>query len=264
MQADIDQEFLEFMNEDGIKMFFPPPRRHELEIIEGNLAFANNLSFIEYVQNPTAVFWFLINYLKMTDQGMIKLFRNQEENVDTVDQIIEDYFQYKHTRIDKNKVILRQNLLSFQKKKLQLTKRIFFEGGKRPATQASKPVVMEEEDLFADIPIKNKKNRLSDEESKRTEDTKMTSSQLFSVDKIEHSLHITTWQCVLHIIDVLENKIQTEAKTDQKEKVEFLYKTFTKAIFYNQIKLNDKIINAQRPMSQELIHEELEHQIMIE
>lgn len=94
-------------------MFFPPPRRHELEVIEANLSFANNLSFIEFVHNPTAVFWFLINFIKMMEQGLIKLFKTQDDTVDTLDIIINDYFQYKQTKIDKNKLILRQNLLSF-------------------------------------------------------------------------------------------------------------------------------------------------------
>lgn len=91
---------------------------------------------------------------------------------------------------------------------------------------------MDEEDLFADIPMK-KGRVFSDEESKRTEDTKFASNIQQTIDQCENSLYITSWQCILHIIDILENKIQNEAKTDVKLKTEFLYKTFTKAIFYN-------------------------------
>ena len=61
---DADQEFYEFITDDGCKMFFPPPRRHELEIIEKHLSHGNNLCFIDSVENPTAVFWYLINFIK--------------------------------------------------------------------------------------------------------------------------------------------------------------------------------------------------------
>lgn len=176
-KTDYEHEFYEFIGEESAQMFFPPPRRHELEVIEANLSFANNLSFIEFVHNPTAVFWFLINFIKMMEQGLIKLFQVHDENVDTLDIIINDYFQYKQTKIDKNKLILRQNLLSFQKKKLEITKRIFFDQGKQAQDRQSPKengVQMEEEDLFADIPMKKGRVFSDEEESKRTQDTKFT------------------------------------------------------------------------------------------
>ena len=54
-------------------MFFPPPRRHELEIIEKHLSCGNNLCFIDTVENPTAVFWFLISYLKNMGQSLVNI-----------------------------------------------------------------------------------------------------------------------------------------------------------------------------------------------
>ena len=64
---DNDYEFYEFVADDGSKMFFPPPRRHELEIIEKNISLLNNNSYINDIKNPTAIFWFLINLIKNWD-----------------------------------------------------------------------------------------------------------------------------------------------------------------------------------------------------
>lgn len=38
---------------------------------------------------------------------------------------------------------------------------------------------------------------------------------------------------MLHIIDIIETRIKQTTKKDSKEKVEYLFKIFTKAIFYN-------------------------------
>lgn len=54
-------------------MFFPPPRRHELEIIEKHMAIGNNPAFLESVNNPTVVFWFLINIIKNMDHSLIQM-----------------------------------------------------------------------------------------------------------------------------------------------------------------------------------------------
>jgi len=50
--------------EDNCKMFLPPPRRHELEIIEKHLSLCNNLDFINKVHNPPAIYQYLISLVK--------------------------------------------------------------------------------------------------------------------------------------------------------------------------------------------------------
>jgi len=85
-------------------MFFHPPRRHEIEIIEIHIANGNNLSFIDDVKNPTAVFWYLICFLKNIDEDLVGGFSD----------IIQNYDSYKLTKHDINKIIKRQNIFRFQ------------------------------------------------------------------------------------------------------------------------------------------------------
>ena len=68
---DVNAEFYEFVSEDGCKMFFPPPRRHELEIIEKHISIGHNPAFLESVHNPTVVFWFLINLIKNMEHSLM-------------------------------------------------------------------------------------------------------------------------------------------------------------------------------------------------
>ena len=49
---------------ENCKMFLPPPRRHELDIIEKHIALCNNLEFISKVQNPSVVYQYLISLIK--------------------------------------------------------------------------------------------------------------------------------------------------------------------------------------------------------
>ena len=70
---DSNADFYEFVSEDGCKMFFPPPRRHELEIIEKHMSIGNNPAFLEQVNNPTVVFWFLISIIKNMDHSLIDM-----------------------------------------------------------------------------------------------------------------------------------------------------------------------------------------------
>lgn len=52
------------------------------------------------------------------------------------------------------------------------------------------------------------------------------------IKKSSHDLWVSTWQCVLHIIDMLEALISTEIK-NHKLKNEYLYEVITEAIFFN-------------------------------
>ena len=49
-------------------------------------------------------------------------------------------------------------------------------------------------------------------------------------ETIEHSLFVSTWECILHIISILELRISQQSRKSV-PKIEFLYKSFAKSIF---------------------------------
>ena len=93
-------------------MFFHPPRRHEIEIVEMHLSHGNNLNFIDDVKNPTAIFWYLICFLKNIDTDLVGAFK----------ELIDEWHEYVPTKNDVNKIIYRQNLDKFHQTKLHKTK----------------------------------------------------------------------------------------------------------------------------------------------
>ena len=62
--SDKEGVLYEFVTDDNTSMFFPPPRRHELEIIEKHLSLAGNIEFLSTVKNPSAIFWFVVIAIK--------------------------------------------------------------------------------------------------------------------------------------------------------------------------------------------------------
>ena len=54
----------------SLECFFYPPSSHEIEIIEAHIANANNLSFLDSVLNPPAIFWYMIHYLKNIENDL--------------------------------------------------------------------------------------------------------------------------------------------------------------------------------------------------
>lgn len=220
------------------KLFFARPHRHEIEMIQYHLAVANNLSFLENVNNPSATFWFLIHYLKQMQDGLIPpnqmkgkqvqdgpdLLGSQstfEHKQRSINFIVNNYYKYRKQKKDANQIILRQNLLAFQKEKLALTKQIF-KVGKPDRTE------MQESELFAGVPKK--------EESKQEglPSLEVMPPPVFEdIKKSKMDLWVSTWQCVLHIIDMVEALISSECK-NHKLKTDYLYEVFTEAIFYNQ------------------------------
>lgn len=146
MLQDADSEFYEFVADDGSKMFFPPPRRHELEIIEKHLAIFNNNNFIEEVNNPTVIFWFLINLIKNWDHQLtnfpINIDLNEERQ--SMNDILIDYYKYIPTKRDNHHIIHQNNINKFNKRKFEAIKKLF---NHLTETQLQ----MDEDDLFADL-----------------------------------------------------------------------------------------------------------------
>ena len=220
------------------KLFFARPHRHEIETIQYHLAVANNLSFLENVSNPSAIFWFLIHYLKQMEDGLIppnQMLKKQvqdgpdllttestlEHRQRSINFLVNDYYKYRKQKKDANQIILRQNLLAFQKEKLALTKQIF-------KLRAGDKTEMQESELFAGVPRK--------EESKQEglpSMQVMPPSVFEDINKSHRDLWVSTWQCVLHIIDMIEALISSECK-NHKLKTDYLYEIFTEAIFYHQ------------------------------
>lgn len=52
------------------------------------------------------------------------------------------------------------------------------------------------------------------------------------INQSTHDLWVSSWKCILHIIDMLEAIIESEFKNN-KLKIDYLYEVFTSAIFYN-------------------------------
>ena len=74
MQFDFRQEILDFYSEEletGYKLFFNAPQKSELEILELQMSVGNNLCYIESIQDPSTVFWYLISYLKHMNFSLI-------------------------------------------------------------------------------------------------------------------------------------------------------------------------------------------------
>ena len=143
---DADSEFYEFVADDGSKMFFPPPRRHELEIIEKHLAIFNNNNFIEEVNNPTAIFWFLINLIKNWDHQLTEFPINIDINEErqSMNDILIDHHKYIPTKRDNHHIIHQNNINKFNKRKFDAIKKLF---NHLSETQLQ----MDEHDLFADL-----------------------------------------------------------------------------------------------------------------
>jgi hypothetical protein len=132
------------------------------------------------------IFWFLINYVKNMDGGLLpaELYRpvGEAEGREEVSlrTVIEDYFQYKLTRLDYNKTILKQNLLSFQKEKLVLTRRVFTDQNIGNGIEEQ----MDESELFED---------LLNEESKEESEQSKKPDKIIDVSSCKHSLMISSW-----------------------------------------------------------------------
>ena len=91
-------------------MFFPPPRRHELEIIEKHISVGNNPGFLESVNNPTVVFWFLINLIKNMDHTLTDFKTLDGTSLKTV---CKKWHAYKPKPQDKQKILYKRSLNKF-------------------------------------------------------------------------------------------------------------------------------------------------------
>ena len=85
---------------ENCKMFLPPPRRHELDIIEKHIALCNNLEFISKVQNPSVVYQYLISLIKNMGGQLIQ--------IDSFEQVVDSYHEY--VKQDLNIIIHRKKL----------------------------------------------------------------------------------------------------------------------------------------------------------